>query len=79
LKTLEFPGSVFVDLTFQVDQKRDTIWTEEAERRVRTYPDGRLKSIPTEEFFEEERFLQTGETGSGGRRNTMNSKNSGLA
>ncbi|MFP4268771.1 MAG: addiction module protein [Spirochaetaceae bacterium] len=33
------------------DPKIDVIWTEEAERRLEAYRDGRLQGIPMEEIF----------------------------
>ena len=36
------------------DKKLDEIWAEEAEKRLKTYREGKLKGIPMEEVFKEE-------------------------
>lgn len=36
------------------DPKLDAIWTEEAERRLTAYREGRLEAIPMEEVFKDE-------------------------
>ncbi len=36
------------------DKRLDEIWTEEAERRLKAYREGKLKGIPMEEIFKEE-------------------------
>ena len=33
------------------DQKIDEIWTEEAEKRLKAYRNGRLEGIPMEDIF----------------------------
>lgn len=35
------------------DLKLDAIWTDEAEKRLWAYRDGKLKGIPMEDVFEE--------------------------
>ncbi|MDD5153193.1 MAG: addiction module protein [Desulfovibrionales bacterium] len=35
------------------DRRLDDIWTDEAERRLKAYREGRLEGIPMEEIFEE--------------------------
>lgn len=36
------------------DKKLDDTWTEEAEKRLKAYREGRLEGIPMEEIFTEE-------------------------
>ncbi len=36
------------------NQNIDEVWAEEAEKRLHTYHEGRLKGIPFEEVFKEE-------------------------
>ena len=36
------------------DTRLDEIWTEEAERRLKAYREGKLEGIPMEEIFKEE-------------------------
>jgi len=36
------------------DKKIDTIWAEEAEKRLEAYRNGQLKGIPMEEIFKNE-------------------------
>ena len=35
------------------DKRLDEIWTEEAERRLKAYREGKLEGIPMEEIFKE--------------------------
>ena len=36
------------------DKRQDEIWTEESERRLKAYREGKLEGIPMEEIFKEE-------------------------
>jgi len=36
------------------DKRLDEIWTEESEKRLKAYREGRLEGIPMEEIFKEE-------------------------
>jgi putative addiction module component (TIGR02574 family) len=36
------------------DKKLDALWSEEAEKRLRAYREGRLDGIPAEDIFGEE-------------------------
>ncbi len=36
------------------DKKLDEIWTEESEKRLKAYREGKLEGIPMEEIFKEE-------------------------
>lgn len=36
------------------DPKLDSIWAEEAEKRLRAYREGKLEGIPMEDIFKEE-------------------------
>jgi len=38
----------------QPDKKLDEIWTEESEKRLKAYREGKMEGIPMEEIFKEE-------------------------